>query len=154
MSSSPIHGSDPAAAETEADLAAALAGTKTMLLTTFKRDGTPVATPVSVAFDGGRIFFRTYTDTWKFKRLRRNPLVEVAPSNVRGRQRGPALAAQARLLAGDEAQLARRALARRHPVLQRVLVPVLHRVMRYTTVHYELTARSAEGEGFEPSSEV
>ena len=26
--------------------------TKTILLTTYKRDGTPVATPVSIAFDG------------------------------------------------------------------------------------------------------
>ena len=30
---------------------------KTILLTTYKRDGTPVATPVSLAFDGERAFF-------------------------------------------------------------------------------------------------
>ena len=30
---------------------------KTILLTTCKRDGTAVATPVSVAFDGERAFF-------------------------------------------------------------------------------------------------
>ena len=38
---------------------------KTILLTTYKRDGTPVATPVSVAFDGERAFFRSYDTAWK-----------------------------------------------------------------------------------------
>jgi PPOX class probable F420-dependent enzyme len=33
---------------------------KTILLTTYKRDGTPVATPVSIAFEGDRAFFRTW----------------------------------------------------------------------------------------------
>ena len=33
---------------------------KTILLTTYKRDGTPVGTPVSIAFDGDRAFFRSY----------------------------------------------------------------------------------------------
>ena len=28
------------------------------LLTTYKRDGTPVGTPVSIAFEGDRAFFR------------------------------------------------------------------------------------------------
>ena len=32
---------------------------KTILLTTYKRDGTPVGTPVSIAFDGDRAFFRS-----------------------------------------------------------------------------------------------
>jgi hypothetical protein len=31
---------------------------KTILLTTYKRDGTPVETPVSIAFEGDRAFFR------------------------------------------------------------------------------------------------
>ena len=30
------------------------------MLTTYKRDGTPVPTPVSIAFDGDRAFFRSY----------------------------------------------------------------------------------------------
>jgi uncharacterized protein len=43
------------------DLAAAR-GAKTILLTTYKRDGTPVSTPVSIAFDGDRAFWRTIKD--------------------------------------------------------------------------------------------
>ena len=48
------------------------------------------------------------------------------------------ISARARCLTGADAQLAARALARRHRVLQRFIVPLAHRVMRYRTVHYEL----------------
>jgi hypothetical protein len=48
---------------------------------------------------------------------------------------------RARLLSGDDARQARRALARTHPVLQGVLVPLAHRLMRYETMHYELLPR-------------
>jgi uncharacterized protein len=37
--------------------------------------------------------------------------------------------------------VAARALARRHRVLQAILVPAAHRLMRYRTLHYELVAR-------------
>ena len=43
--------------------------TKTIALTTFRRDGTSVTTPVSIAFDGERAFFRTWHNAWKAKRL-------------------------------------------------------------------------------------
>jgi uncharacterized protein len=116
----------------------ALKGTGTILLTTYKRDGTPVPTPVSVAFDGDRAFFRSYDQAWKTKRLRNDARVEIAPATLRGKATGPAVAARATLLTGAQAQLAARALARRHRVLQAVLVPFANRVMHYQTMHYEL----------------
>jgi PPOX class probable F420-dependent enzyme len=111
---------------------------KTILLTTYKRDGTAVGTPVSIAFDGDRAFFRSYDKAWKTRRLRHNPRVRVAPSTVRGKPTGPAVEARATLLDGEQARVAARALARRHRVLQAVLVPTAHRLMRYQTMHYEL----------------
>lgn len=111
---------------------------KTILLTTYKRDGTPIDTPVSVAFDGERVFFRSWHKAWKTKRLRNNPRVEVAPSTFRGKPTGAALHARATLLSGEEAKIAAKALARRHRLLQRVVVPTAHRMMRYRTMHYEL----------------
>jgi PPOX class probable F420-dependent enzyme len=110
----------------------------TIMLTTYKRDGTAVGTPVSLAFDQDRAFFRSYDKAWKTRRLRRDPRVDVAPSTFRGKVKGPHLRGTARLLAGDEARTAARALARRHPVLQGVLVPAMHRALRYQTMHYEL----------------
>jgi PPOX class probable F420-dependent enzyme len=111
----------------------------TILLTTYKRDGTAVGTPVSLAFDQDRAFFRSYDKAWKTRRLRRNPSVDVAPSTFRGRVTGPHLRGTARLLAGDEARTAARALARRHPVLQGIVVPAMHRARGYQTMHYELS---------------
>ncbi len=116
----------------------ALRDVKTVLLTTYRRGGTPVATPVSIAFEGQRAFFRTFDRAGKTKRLRRDPRVEPAPSTLRGKPIGPPIQAHAMLLQGDDARLAARALARRHRVLQAVLVPVFHRLGRYSTMHSEL----------------
>ena len=116
----------------------AVRGAKTIVLTTYKRDGTPVETPVSIAFDGDRAFFRSYHKAWKTKRLRNNPHVDVAASTLGGKRTGPIVHARATLLAGDQARIAAKALARRHRLLQAILVPAAHRVLRYQTMHYEL----------------
>jgi uncharacterized protein len=85
---------------------------------------------VSIAFDGDRAFFRTWHKAWKTGRLAHSQHVQVAPSTLRGKPTGPALSAQARLLEGQEAAVAAKALARHHPFLQRLLVPLTHRLMR------------------------
>lgn len=110
-----------------------------VLLTTYRRDGTPVGTPVSIAVEGDRAFVRTWDTAWKFRRIRNNPEVEIRPSTPRGRPTGPALRARARVLDGDESPRASRALARKHPILHGVLVPLFHRLLGYRTVHVELT---------------
>ena len=111
---------------------------RTILLTTYKRDGTAVETPVSIAFEGDRAFFRSYDQAWKTKRLRNNPHVQVAAATLRGRRTGPDIRARATLLGDEQARIAARALARRHRLLQAMLVPLAHRLMRYQTMHYEL----------------
>jgi PPOX class probable F420-dependent enzyme len=115
---------------------------KTMLLTSYRRDGRPVNSPVSVAVDGDRAVVRSFEKAWKTRRIRNNPTVEVAPSTARGRPTGPALRAHARRLDGGEARYAARLLARKHPLLHGVLVPLTHRLGRARTgrtVHFELT---------------
>jgi PPOX class probable F420-dependent enzyme len=116
----------------------AVRDTRTILLTTYKRDGTGVETPVSIAFEGDRAFFRSYDKAWKTKRLRNNPHVQVAASTLRGKRTGPPVQARATLLAGEQARIAAKALARSHRLLQAMLVPLAHRLMRYQTMHYEL----------------
>src|SRR5215203_3142354 len=73
---------------------------KTVLLTTFRRDGRPVGTPVSIAVEGDRAFVRTWDTSGKMKRIRNNPEVNIAPSTTLGTPIGPALPAQARILTG------------------------------------------------------
>ncbi|HYU63394.1 MAG TPA: PPOX class F420-dependent oxidoreductase [Verrucomicrobiae bacterium] len=57
-------------------------------LVTFRRDGTPVRTPVLSTPRGGDLLIRTHHTAGKLKRLRRNPAVEVTPCDGRGRHLG------------------------------------------------------------------
>ncbi|HVV14738.1 PPOX class F420-dependent oxidoreductase [Amycolatopsis sp.] len=113
----------------------------TVLLTTFKRDGTPVGTPVTIAVEGDHAYFHTYDKAWKVKRMRNNPEVEIAPSTLTGRTTGPAMRATVRRIDGEEAEHARRLIAREHRFLHGFLVPLAHRMKRYQTLHYELRPR-------------
>lgn len=76
-------------------------------LTTFRKDGTPVATPVWAAAEGGELYIWTRSDSWKVKRIRNNGRVTVTACDVRGRvtEGAPVLEGEARVL--DEAGLKR-----------------------------------------------
>jgi uncharacterized protein len=91
-----------------------VAGCKRALLSTFRRDGTPVSTPVWAAREGGRLYVRSERDAGKLKRLRNDARVLVAPCTVRGKPLGAPFEARARVLAPVEEPLAERALARRY----------------------------------------
>lgn len=112
---------------------------QTVLLTTYRRNGTPVGTPVHIAVDGDRAFVHTWDATGKLKRIQNIPEVEVAPSTFRGVPTGSAIRARARILDRSEAVAARQALARKYPVMHGVLVPLVHRLRGNTTMHLELT---------------
>src|SRR5215813_692077 len=112
---------------------------KTVLLTTYRRNGAPVGTPVNIAVEGARAFVRTWDTAWKLKRIRNNPEVEIAPSTFRGKPTGPAIRARARVLNGDESAHAGHALARKHPILHGILVPLIHRLRGNRTMHIEVT---------------
>ena len=120
---------------------APVASAKYMLLTTFRRDGTPVATPVHVAAEPGSgdvVYFRTWNTTGKAKRLRHTAAVRVAPSTFRGRTLGPAIRADAYLLDGEASQRAARLLASKHPILHGRLIPWYHRRRGWVTQQYRL----------------
>ena len=74
---------------------AALAGANYVQLTTFRRGGRAVATPVHIVTAGDVAFFRTWDVAGKAKRLRHTSAVRVAPSTFAGgragRQSGPRL---------------------------------------------------------------
>ena len=93
----------------------ALADARTVVLTTFRRDGTGVPTAMSMAVDGDRAYMRTWRTSGKAKRLRRSPDATVAPSTTRGTPTGPALAVRARFIDGPDAERAGRLIAAKHP---------------------------------------
>ena len=117
-----------------------LAREKYVLLTTFRRDGTGVGTPIHVAVEGDRAYFRTWDTTWKLKRIRNNPEVQVTPSTFRGRPTGPGFRARARILVGEESARAGALISRKHPILHGYLIPLVHRFRGNETMHVELTA--------------
>ena len=122
-----------------ASLPVELARHKTISLETRKRDGSWVATPVSLATAGDRLFFKSYRQSGKAKRLRNFSEVRAAPCTAMGKVIGEALPGEARLLDESDSRTARTLLRRRHPILHGMLVPVIHRVKGYRTQFYELT---------------
>jgi PPOX class probable F420-dependent enzyme len=72
-------------------------------LVTYRRDGTPVPTPVWAVSDGERLYVWTRTDSGKVKRIRNNRRVTVTPCDARGRTAEGATAAEgeAELLDAD-----------------------------------------------------
>lgn len=79
-----------------------LRGNKYAVLVTFRRDGQPVPSPIWFGIDGGKAFIRTGADSWKVRRIRRNPSVVIAPSDRRGKPLGPGIFAVARILPPEE----------------------------------------------------
>jgi hypothetical protein len=75
-----------------------LATSRYVLLTTFRRDGTAVATPVWVVRLEGALGVWSASEAGKVKRIRRNPAVLVATCDSRGGSAGTAHPGQAELL--------------------------------------------------------
>ena len=75
----------------------ALAGGRYVRLSTFRKTGAAVPTPVWFARLGENLYVVTGRNTGKVKRIRNNPGVAIAPSDFRGRPKGRDLRAVAGL---------------------------------------------------------
>jgi uncharacterized protein len=85
-----------------------LAGEKYINLETYRKNGQGVRTPVWFVErdkdDGSVLYVRTSDDTGKYKRVRKNPLVQIAPCDMRGTVKGKWIKGEARI-AGEEEKL-------------------------------------------------
>ena len=88
----------------------ALEGHRYLRLSTFRKNGSPVPTPVWFARVGEVLYVVTGRGTGKAKRIRNNHHVIVAPSDFRGKPKGPDIRAAARLTSQREGDPADRAL--------------------------------------------
>ena len=91
-----------------------LSSAKYASITTFKKDGTGVRTPIWFAEKDGKLYFMTRNDSWKYKRIRNNPRVTVAPCSVRGKVTGPDFPGRARVLPQAEWNAARKVLRHKY----------------------------------------
>lgn len=73
-------------------------------LSTYRKNGDPVTTPVWFVEREGKLFVRTGVKSGKAKRLRRDPVVAVAPASRPGHVTGPARSGRARFLSAAEFQ--------------------------------------------------
>lgn len=62
-----------------------LGAEKFVSLTTFKRNGEPVATPLWLVTDGGQLVFWTPADSWKVKRVGRDARVTMVACSRSGK---------------------------------------------------------------------
>jgi PPOX class probable F420-dependent enzyme len=81
------------------------AGQRYINLTTFRRDGRAVATPVWFVIHEGRLYVYTEASSGKAKRVRANGRAQIAPSDVRGRPLGAFITANARQVSASESAL-------------------------------------------------
>jgi PPOX class probable F420-dependent enzyme len=85
-------------------------------LTTYRRDGSAVTTPVWCVVDDNRVLMRTDSESHKVKRLRRNPSVSIAACDSRGTLRSQSIPAAAEELPTTERKRIERLLLRKYPV--------------------------------------
>lgn len=93
-----------------------LAAERYISLESFRRDGVGVKTPIWFAAtpDGARLYIYTLADSFKTKRIRRNPKVRIAACDMAGKVRGPWQDATATIVEGDEYRLGMGLLDRKY----------------------------------------
>jgi PPOX class probable F420-dependent enzyme len=136
-----IKGNDPMSVQTRPASTTAFAhlqGHQYMSLTTFRKNGQPVSTPVWFAQEGDKLYVMTQPDSGKVKRIRNNAQVEVAPCDVRGNLLGEAHEAMARILPPDEGYRADKALSRKYGI-QKQLFSLMTRLRGRSFAYLELT---------------
>ena len=91
-----------------------------MNLTTYRKSGVAVTTPVWFAQEGDKLYVFTAGESGKVKRIRNNGTVEVAPCNASGKPLGASQSAIARLLSPEEGKRADAIVTRKYGWQKRI----------------------------------
>src|SRR5512132_1621138 len=97
---------------------------KYLSITSFKRDGAGVATPVWFVQEAGRLRVQTDATSGKAERIRRNPHVLVAPCTATGRLLADPAPARAELLGDAELDRVERLLTAKYRIDLLVIKPL------------------------------
>jgi uncharacterized protein len=89
-------------------------GQKYILLTTFRKNGAGVNTPVWFAENDEKLYVKTRSDSGKYKRIRNNPQVKIAACTMGGKITGPEFSATARVLPPEQWPEPQKALHRKY----------------------------------------
>ncbi len=108
-----------------ADTVRSLASEKYVSFVSFRRNGSPVATPVWVApYGSDELCFTTAGNAAKVKRLRANDRVTIQPCDMRGRLRPGTspVEGRARVVTGHEFPAVEAAVSRKYGIQYRLVV--------------------------------
>jgi PPOX class probable F420-dependent enzyme len=101
-----------------------LAGEKYINLETYRKNGRGVRTPVwfveSSSGDGSILYLRTSDDTGKYKRIRNNPSVQIAPCDMRGSVKGKWVKGEARIASEEEKLKAFKMLEKKYGIIYKM----------------------------------
>ena len=87
---------------------------KYLSITSYRRDGSGISTPVWFATDVDRLLVMTDSRSGKVKRIRRNPYVTIAPCSARGTPKAERMPAHAEVLPPSEVERAKRLIRRKY----------------------------------------
>jgi PPOX class probable F420-dependent enzyme len=117
-----------------------IAAAKHVLLTTFRKNGTAVSTPLWAVRDGQRLLMWTVTDSYKVKRLRRDPRARLAICDVRGNPKSEAIDATGVILDDEGTERVRKLLGKKYGIAGKIAVKAsLLRRGRHGTVGLAFT---------------
>jgi PPOX class probable F420-dependent enzyme len=77
---------------------------KYISLITYKKNGDPIATQVWFVEEDEKMYIVTLQGRFKFKRIKNNPNVKIAPASMRGKPKGEYFDGIARILSDDESK--------------------------------------------------
>ncbi|MER8225040.1 PPOX class F420-dependent oxidoreductase [Streptomyces sp. NPDC094143] len=97
-----------------------LSAGKYLLVTSYRKNGTPVSTPVWVVRDGDALGVWTVADSWKVKRIRNRPDVLVGPCDLRGNPTGGQVPATAEICDPATTARYRKLIARKYGLMGRL----------------------------------
>ena len=99
----------------DASLPDLLEGHRYIRLTTFRKSGEAVSTPVWFELVDDKAYVFTSANSGKAKRIRNNSSVVVTPSNFRGRSKGhSSMEVEARLMDEDEEEMPNRVIDQKY----------------------------------------
>jgi PPOX class probable F420-dependent enzyme len=96
------------------------AGEKYINLETYRKNGQGVRTPVWFIESDGILYVRTADDTGKYKRIRNNPSVQIAPCNMRGGIKGKWIKGEARIASEEEKLKAFKMLEKKYGMIYKM----------------------------------
>jgi PPOX class probable F420-dependent enzyme len=120
-----------------------LRGHKYCLLTTFRKTGEAVPTPVWFGLADGKIYIRSEAAVGKVKRIRNDPHVRVAPCTLRGKPLGPPAEGRARVVAPGDADHAERALAANYGLVRTLYEGIGSRLLSVDMLYLEVEPAQA-----------